>query len=112
MVVGACFGDLIPELGAATASPYCVVPLMNEAFWNSGEPVVCATCGVPSKLVPLENLRFNGTIVTGTVVVFEPLEGLVPTIVYDHVFPSELKDDVQCFRPEAARVAAAKVWWN
>jgi hypothetical protein len=45
------------------------VPLLNAAFWNSGELVVLDTCGVPSKLFPLEHFRRRGTMVTGTVVV-------------------------------------------
>src|SRR5579863_8291571 len=58
-----------------TASPICVVPLMKGAFWKSGELVVADTRLVPSKLLPLENFMSNGIIVTGTVVVAEPLEG-------------------------------------
>jgi len=79
---------------------------------NIGELVVNETSFVPSKLSPLENFMSRGTIVTGTVVVADPLAGLVPTIVYDHVFPSDLKDEVHVASPPPLNWAWENVWWN
>src|SRR5487761_2369305 len=79
--LGLFFWTAVQKAPRRIASPICVVPVVKEAFWKSGELVVIETSLVPSKLSPLENFMSRGTIVTGTVVVAEPLAGLVPTMV-------------------------------
>ncbi len=81
---------------------------MNGAFWKSGELVEVDTCGVPSKLFPFENFKSRGTIVVGTVVVAEPREGLVPTILYFQVVPSDVKLDIQCCKRVVVKALAVK----
>ncbi len=81
---------------------------MNGAFWKSGELVVVDTCGVPSKVYPFENFRSRGTIVVETVVVAEPMEGFVPTMLYFQVFPSDVKLDTQCCKCVVVRALSVK----